>query len=224
MGFKQKFSKFWGWVGHFDTFGSLSAQLVAGWSFILAGVTFLWSYLTGLKGPELFVITLGIFAFTFFLLDQYNKWGEKHKNKDRQVTKRISLIDFYKEAEKKGWDFSSDGSLHILDIAEGIRQAGLDGVIRTWGKKVNMFDSITKSEPLLELPKTYWKNYKLNAVAALKTIYNDNSGLNDENFPICTHNIAGGIGERYQDIHLYTEQSLEWLNTEAEQYKGRNKR
>jgi hypothetical protein len=176
---------------------------IVGWALVGVGVLFL------------------IWAYVLYIRDNQK---QNNQNKISPTIKRISLIDFYKEAEKRGWDFSSDGSLHILDIAEGIRQAGLDGVVRTWGRKANMFDSITKSEPLLELPKTYWENYKLNAVAALKTIYKDNSGLSDDNFPISTHNIAGDIGGRCQDIHLHTEQSLEWLNAEAEQYKGRNKR
>jgi len=134
------------------------------------------------------------------------------------INTRMSLIELCEEASKQGWNFTSKHSLHILDLADGLRQAGLDGAVRMWGKTIHDFDELTRNEVLKEIPKKHWDEFSIDGTSCIR-LNNVGEPIDlDSNFNTYSHNFNK---KGYVDIYLNREQALQWLRTDAKQYKGR---
>lgn len=143
---------------------------------------------------------------------------------------RIPLTEFYAEARKRGWDFVAHREL-CLDLAIGLRQAGLEGAIDIWGRKCQAIAFLTTPrQPLVKIPPDFWKHHEIDG---LRMVIIDNGtgateGLETNNFAVGTRDLPTGDADfdnaAYKDIHLNYIQAMDWLKTDAEPYKGISKR
>jgi hypothetical protein len=128
---------------------------------------------------------------------------------------RVQIMEIFSLAEAKfGWDFEGQRSLDILDFIFGLHQAGVDGDVKFYGKlNRNDFESLTRNERLVEIDRTHWQDYELDIWKARS---------DSDNFFVWTLNKrskdwkSGG----FADIHADRQQMMNWLETEADGYKG----
>ncbi|MHB1218965.1 MAG: hypothetical protein ACYC1L_12285 [Alphaproteobacteria bacterium] len=129
------------------------------------------------------------------------------------VETRRPLIELRDEASKRGWDFVSHTSLHILDFTDAMGQTALDGILRLWGRPDrNDFMSLTKTERLQEILPDHFKDGEIDAISLHAAT---------DNFDVQTRNVRNGT-KGFRDIHFSTE-NLKTFWVEADKFKGRRK-
>lgn len=148
---------------------------------------------------------------------------ESHSTSLEWTDFRMALVDLAKEATNYGWSFSAD-ELHVIDFRDGLRQAGVDGTIRMWGRKQHQFEELTRQEPLQEIDKQYWRGQ--NWIDPISWTRMDSqkgtfAGFAQDNFQ--TRTVTLTDTERYADIHVDRAQALLWLRGAAKTFIGRNK-
>lgn len=142
---------------------------------------------------------------------------------------RIPFTEFCVEARNRGWDFPDDEQL-FLDLALGLRAAGLEGAIEMWGRKCRAMTVLQASpDPLLRIPAAFWKHHEIDArrmaIAATGNGSADaNGGMETNNLRIETRALPTGDADfddsAYRDIHLNYLQAIDWLQTDADACKG----
>ncbi len=134
---------------------------------------------------------------------------------------RISLGDLCKIAEKKGWDFADDETGHVFDLRNGLKQAGIDGRINIWGRKIPRLEMDVDLVSLTKIPAKYWEACEIDPF----TSNGDCLGSVKDNLQIRTHHLGFPHYEgHYADLHVDREQAEKWLRLEAEYFKGRTKK
>ncbi len=148
----------------------------------------------------------------------------------RDSPNRLPLTEFYVEAQGQGWDFSSDQQL-FLDLAAGLREAGLSGAIEMWGRKCRTVNAIVPPrEPLLAIPAVFWKHHEIDG-QRVATAGDDTAGgagtwrIETNNLLVRTRALATHDPDFddavYGDIQLNYLQAMSWLETEAGHYRRR---
>lgn len=138
--------------------------------------------------------------------------------------KRITLLDFYKKAEKDGWDFFNN-ELRILDLTTGLKQAALDRTIIISGRLKQITNYFTQLEPLQDIDSSYWKDHFLDPLMIIdinKTTGMAN-GFAEDNTRTCTHKNGERPDIIYNDIHLDKRAAFIWLKKEAKKFIGKHK-
>lgn len=143
---------------------------------------------------------------------------------------RLPLTEFYAEARQQGWDFLADQDL-VLDLAIGLREAALDGAIEIWGRRQQTATlASTPKDVLLKIPAEYWQHHEIDGPRMVR-INSDTGaieGLETNNFAVSTRNLPARVADvdltTYRDLHLNFIQATDWLQTDAEAYKGAAKR
>ena len=129
---------------------------------------------------------------------------------------RIALLEFVKEAGRRGWDTSGKTNLEILDLLDGLRQSAIDGDIRFWGRpNRNSAESLARNEPLHEIDRDHWKDFEIPASDAVSAT---------DNFQTFSYNLRQSGDRRiggYRDIHLDGKAAKRWLRKSAAAWKGR---
>ena len=134
-------------------------------------------------------------------------------NVNESDIKRISLVELRYEAEELGWIFPGKPLSKLPDFIHGLKQAGVDGTIKFYGRHKEHSDYLTHSNPLIEIDKDYWLEYELQP-----SILRTGNNFDIDTFSWLTED------DIYQDIHADRDDALYWLNNGAEQYRDRNKR
>jgi hypothetical protein len=154
-----------------------------------------------------FLILAGINLY--FLLKLY---VEEHEKLESERPDRISVLAFFKECAERGVDLM--GSHHAAaQIAKDLRQAALDGHLKTWGKNKH-------NDPFVLIPTEHWKHFKIDWATVFE--YEQPSGI-----PICgfvseesmvasygvkskqgAWSAAFAVGGPYTDIHLERKAAL----------------
>lgn len=148
---------------------------------------------------------------------------ESHDSSLEWTDFRMTLVDLAKEAKNYGWEFATH-ELEIIDFRDGLRQAGVDGTIRIWGRMQHQFDELSRQEPLQEIEKGYWRRQNWIDPASwmrVDTRKGTFAGIVDDNF--LTRTVTVTDSERYVDIHVDRAQALLWLRGAAKSFIGRNK-
>lgn len=149
--------------------------------------------------------------------------GESQESSLDWTDFRMTLVDLAKEATNYGWNFS-ERELEVIDFRDGLRQAGVDGTIRMWGRKQHQFEELTRQEPLQEIDKRYWRRQNwIDPISWMRidTRKGTFAGFTDDNFQ--TRTVTVTDSERYADIHVDRAQALLWLRGAAKTFIGRNK-
>lgn len=130
------------------------------------------------------------------------------------ATSRIPLLEFIELAENDGWDISGRDNLQILDLLDGLNQAGGDGDIRFWGRlNRNQFDSLARAERLIPIDVKHWVDFQIEPSAAITGSENFKTLTYD---PRQTANRTAG----YIDLHLEREAAKTWLRLKAKSFQG----
>lgn len=131
---------------------------------------------------------------------------------------RMSLMDFVNAAKKLDWDISGVTNLQIMDLLDGLRQQGADG-LRLWGKLSRYGDhSFLASEPLVDIPTSHWKDFEIEIGPVVR------GEANEKTHTYSSHNSASGgngMAGGYVDLQVESETALKWLRDEAPKLKGR---
>ncbi|MCH8347387.1 MAG: hypothetical protein IH901_02645 [Proteobacteria bacterium] len=114
---------------------------------------------------------------------------------------QISLLDFWKEAQKKGFE---------ADVfARKIKQAGYDQTLEIWGcRDRNDFDSLKKKETLISIPNTHWENFEIHVLPLLKS---------KKNLETLTNNPRALEEKGFINLKMDRKQALGWLALETAQ-------
>jgi len=130
-----------------------------------------------------------------------------------QKSNRMPLVELRDEAEKLGWIFPGGRLPKLPDFIHGLKQAGIGGTIRFYGRHKEHSDYLTHSNPLIEMDKGYWLKYELQP-----SILSTSNNFDIDTFSWSTED------DIYQDIHVDRDGAMYWLKNDAEQYRGRNER
>lgn len=177
-----------------------------------------------------FVFTWGVPAFFFglglFLLWRRNEPSQQTRKpilvaKSDPEPERIRLLEFRDAAIVSGWNVHGNTSLDGPDLLEGLRQAALDGVVRLWGRPYrNEFESLNRTEPLSEIPRDHWKEFRFDWHSVIAAA---------DNFETMTDNARLSSVRRHQkgaycDIYVERESAIRWLEKGASAFRGFVKR
>lgn len=132
---------------------------------------------------------------------------------------RISLLEFCKLAANNRWDLLGHNSLQILDLMDGIRQAGLDGTFKVWGRLTGSFEELTRREPLKEIPRDHWEAHEVYPLSCVDGVHDR---FAEDNFKTYTYS-KNEHCPYFVDIHVENNAALDWLKNESHSYIGRNK-
>lgn len=130
--------------------------------------------------------------------------------KNAKPIDRISVLDFYKMAEKSGFQLIGNATM-ALQLAREIQQAAFDGILRMWGRQ-------HPNEPLKPIPSNHWEDFMLVWVSCFSFGPPDGQIKNfvDSIEGIRTQSSSGNI-LGYRDIHLDREQAAQLLVHMSEQ-------
>lgn len=111
--------------------------------------------------------------------------------------------------------------MHVLDLAHGLRQAGLDGTIQFWGRHRRSSSTATKHEVLCIIDKEFWDKGEIYLFTCF-TVKNCNIvGVANDNFKSYVKSKVDDFrSNECCDIHLDKMQAISWLKNESKKYKG----
>lgn len=130
---------------------------------------------------------------------------------------RVPFVKFRRMvASAYKWDVSGKTNSEILDLLDGLRQAGVDREIRFWGKRnPSGASKATVDEPLILIPADHWHDFQIEFGTAINA--NENAEIATYNFKRGGNVLRGG----YLDIHIHEPEAVQWMNSSAEKYRGR---
>lgn len=243
MGSFKILRRIWVFISHADTtislftwFGAMGALIAAAIAF-LRGLDPIWWFVIGLV---VFVALLVGIVLVVALLDRREAKKARKAEQNKQPkepetidagkqTPRIPMIEFCEIAIRNGWLLYGESTFYKDDlIAEGLRQASLDGFIQVWGQKGPVSKSTVGQRVLLErleeIPKEYWKNYKIEPMTC---IYHQGSipGDSGDNRRVTTNSLTH-IPEPqiFHDIYLDEKQAMEWLKRDSFAFMGKTEK
>ena len=128
---------------------------------------------------------------------------------------RVPLIELRDAMARRGWDFQTETSLHILDFCKALRQGGIDGAIAYWGRPDrNLFPNLTQDEPLNVIPMDHWKDFEIDPISLHRT---------EDNSSVRTYYLSGQSRQGYLDLHTDKNSALRWLKRNEKDFKGKEK-
>lgn len=145
---------------------------------------------------------------------------------------RIPLTEFCLLAQHHGWTFAADHRL-FLDLAMGLREAGLAGAIEIWGRPCDSKGPVAVPRaPLARIPVGFWVDHEISGLdAAIFKAGGSEEAANElqaRNASVRTRCLPSSSGDTdktaYQDIHLNYLQAMDWLDTSADACKGASRR
>lgn len=133
--------------------------------------------------------------------------------KEGKLPSRISLIQIMKEAEALGWRFNSNGDYSIQKFIHLLGDAGSTGDIQFWGRELGRYDFKTSPRKLGEINRTYWPHHQVDWTSCLLlSNKGEITGEYFENSHTKTQHETNLERENlYADIHLNTQQAIDWL-------------
>ncbi len=133
-----------------------------------------------------------------------------------ETKSRITMLEVIDVAKLKfAWKIS-DESCDILDLANGIRQAAIDGEVTLFGRRSKdcNFGSFIDYHPVVVVPMEHLRENDIDLISAPRR----------ENVTMRTYR-AGQCGtEFYCDLHLNRRQAFYWLRTTGREWRGRSDR
>ncbi len=135
-------------------------------------------------------------------------WGTK-----RSSGIRMPLTELRDLAAYSGWEALNSDSYNILEFTKGLRQAGLDGELRFWGRP-HLFRDINRHEPLHEISKGHWSKFQIDSTDLIQATGNIDARTYT----------PGDSVKGYIDLHVHRRPAHRWLRKKAKTYKGTYRR
>jgi|GEM_PF-6679902 len=200
------------------TIGGLKAVL-AGIAFLPAILTYVVAWFEGMPWAQR--ITLASLALAAGLvivwvgLSLYDRFFAPEKP--------VEFRDILNRAQKRNWHFGGE-SLDIIDLMDALVQSAVNGEIVFWGRSDrNMFQALTRNEPLERIPSEHWKDFCINWGAGLKTKGLVFQGIVDDNFEICSYTLRHEGLRGFKDLHVQGVSSR-WFKNAEKKFRGRRKK
>lgn len=133
----------------------------------------------------------------------------------------MPLLSVFLVADKNGWDILN-GSLHILDLIDALREAGHSGEIKFRGKLAGAtdFDSLTRNKPFTDIPKEQWIYLNIDYYRALRLETSPIKGkYNNYEMNAFTNGLSPS--KMYKDVHVIVPNLKSWLKVARKEYLGR---
>jgi len=178
-------------------------------------------------------VTLGVLLALLLLSAAWagkNRTWQIVSGPPKDSANRIRLTEFYAEARQQGWEFSADRQL-LVDLALGLREAGLQGRIEMWGRKcLAPGMAPLPHDPLLRIAADFWKHHDIDglrmALAAgtgegAARLETNNLRIQTRAFPTSDPDFDDAT---YRDLHLNYLQAMDWLQVNAASYRGVSQR
>ncbi len=131
-------------------------------------------------------------------------------------TRRMPMLEVIELATSKfGWRINNK-SLDILDLANGIRQAAIDGDIKLYGRlsKNCNFGTLLDHYPIVAIQSEHLKENDIDVITFQRR----------DNVSMRTYLPGQSGGECFYDLHLDRRQTLYWLRTTGLEWRGRSDR
>jgi hypothetical protein len=129
---------------------------------------------------------------------------------------KMPILEFMHLAARRGWQILGEQNLEAVDLMDGLREAGSEGIIRFWGrldKNGNRF--LIENEIRVQMPAKHWRDYELDWTSVLSA--KDNLETRTYTLRKPTRRYHHG----YADICLDRAAAIGWLKTEAMAFRGR---
>lgn len=145
---------------------------------------------------------------------------------------RIPLTEFCLAAQHHGWAFAADRRLFI-DLAAGLREAGLAGTIEIWGRpRHTQVLRKRPAGPLARIPAGFWADHQIDGLREAIFVPGDGEEADDDlqarNAQVHTRAVSvedpGPDDAMYRDIHLNYMQAMAWLESGARAWQGVSQR
>ena len=138
--------------------------------------------------------------------------------------KRIPLLTFLDLVREADWQVLDPQGYGGFDLIHGLSEAAGLGDISLLGKPIDrQMPSFIKSEKLQRIPPVAWTNQEIDTLSCFK-FKNPGYviGLRDDNAETATKVDPGNrlAYQGYADLHIETEGLLDWLENDAEAYRG----
>ncbi len=133
---------------------------------------------------------------------------------------RIPFINFRDVVrDAYHWNISGKDNLEIVDLFDGLRQAGIDETVRFWGR-FNRYGTsdLNSNEPLVPIPSDHWRKFQFEWGAAINA--SNNKGVITYNFYETENRLRGN----FSDIHIHKGDAIIWMNNEASAFRGNRDR
>jgi hypothetical protein len=128
---------------------------------------------------------------------------------------RMPILQFMKLAEEQGWKISGEHDLEAVDLMDGLRQAGSDGVIQLWRRLKRHGNRIRiQNEVSVPIPREHWRDFEFDWISVLRA--KENSETSTYNLNEANTWYHGG----YVDICLDREAAVPWLEAGAKAFQG----
>jgi hypothetical protein len=130
---------------------------------------------------------------------------------NRHALDKVPITELMKTATSRGWSFTGDGSLHLLDLQKAIRQGGSDSNLTVWGR-LNRWSSeeLLKDEILEKISPDHWRTFYVFLFPAL-----DGDNFHTKSWT------PSQTPQNYLDLHVNRREAERWLRRDAETFKGK---
>jgi hypothetical protein len=118
-------------------------------------------------------------------------------------------------ATNRGWNFTDQHSLQLIDLQDAIRQAGLDGHLTVWGKRNRWprAEQLMRKEVFEKIPAGHWMEFRVDLFGV----------LNNDNFRTKSWHVTplSASELNYIDLHVNRSEAAAWLDRDAATFKGK---
>jgi hypothetical protein len=138
--------------------------------------------------------------------------AESSRSIAEPLAERMPIVDFVRFAGQRGWQVSGEKNLEAVDLMDGLTQAGVDGLVRFWGR-------LSDEKPLVRIEQKHWQDYEFDWGSVLDA--NNNVSTRTQKFsPQHNRYVTGCV-----DIHLDRTAAIHWLQSpDARAFKGQRDR
>ena len=142
---------------------------------------------------------------------------QKMTRREKAVPTEISLTDLARLSKKKyGWNFDGSNS-HIMDMRDGLREAGARRHIQFTGRKHRKGSrSVIMGEPRLPICGDHFESHRILWDPFLHNDDNEQTFTYSVDVP---HNEMRANG--FVDLHVDQRAAIEWLKNQGDSFKGK---
>ena len=128
---------------------------------------------------------------------------------------RIPVTELLRMATERGWNFTDQHSLQLIDLQDAIRQGGLDGHLAVWGK-LNRWpnaEQLMRKEVTEKIPADHWREFRVHLFGA----------LDNDNFRTYSWHVrpSSATELKYIDLHVNRPEAAIWLDRDAVAFRGK---
>jgi hypothetical protein len=172
-----------------------------------------WTTAAYLKG--LTSLQLGSMAWVGVKFSKDQVFGSFPLTSAKSSSERIPITELLKMAKDRGWSFTDQHVLQLIDLQDAIRQGGLDGHLTVWGK-LNRWpraEQLMRKEVIEKIPAYHWREFRVHLIPVL-----DEDNFGTKSWHVSPSSTAE-LG--YIDLHVTRSEAAIWLDRDALAFRGK---